>query len=140
MTHCKGEFCRVRDICAHHLTFNKTLTEMVDWSTEGSGSASELGVESTPYCGPHSEPPYAKFESGVAFAAEDSAYQKEYTSAFDLTESQPCSIEIVNCNRITVGLKDFDVDMDLPPDYFTQIDKIIINGITFNRERSKDNA
>ena len=106
MTHCIGEFCHVRDICAHHITLRETLTEMVDWSTEGSGSASESGVEFTPYCGPHSEPPYAKFESGIAFATEDSTYQKEYTSAFTfgLTEPQPCSIEIVNCNRITVGL------------------------------------
>lgn len=27
-----------------------------------------------------------------------------------------------------------------PPDYFAQVDKIVINGITFNRERGEDNA
>lgn len=121
-------------------TREDTLKALTGSTDDYTPPASESGVKSTPHCGPHSEPPYAKFESGIAFATEDSAYQKEYTSAFGLTEPQPCSIEIVNCNRITVGLKDFDVDVDLLPDYFAQIDKIIINGITFNRERSKDNA
>lgn len=137
MTYCKGKFCHMSDLCAHHIAPNETLINMVDWSVEGSGSASELGTESTPYCGPHSEPPYAKFESGIAFDTEDVDYKREYTSAFTPTEPQPCSIEIVNCNHISVGLKDFGVDVDLPPDYFAQIDKIIINGIAFNRERGK---
>jgi hypothetical protein len=118
------------------MTLNKTLTDMVDWSIEGSGSASESGVESTSYCGPHSEPPYARFEAGIAFDIENAVYRKEYSSAFSLIEPQPQTMEITNCERITVGLKDLEVNFELPLDYIDQLDKIIINGVVFNRERS----
>lgn len=139
MTHCRGEFCPVRDVCTNNRIFNSTLTQTVDWSIEGYGSIDNLGSNFTPYCGPYSDPPYARFQDGnYGVVVTEDAFK--CNSAFGITEPQPCSIEIVNCNRITVGLKDFDVDVDLLPDYFAQIDKIIINGITFNRERSKDNA
>jgi hypothetical protein len=132
MTHCKGEFCPVRDVCTNNRVFNSTLTQTVDWSVEGCGSIDNLGSNFTPYCGPYSNPPYARFQ-GDDYTIGHADYTHEYGSAFGLTEPQPCSIEIVNCNRITVGLKDFDVDVDLLPDYFVQIDKITINGITFVR-------
>ena len=133
MIHCKGEFCPVRDVCTNNQVFNSTSTQIVDWSLEGNGSATKDSVNFTPYCGPHSNPPYAKFQ-GDDYAIGRTDYIFKSNSAIGLTELQPCSIEIVNCNRITVGLKDLDVDVDLLPDYFAQVDKITINGITFVRD------
>ena len=132
MIHCRGEFCPVRDVCTNNQVFNSTSVQIVDWSIEGSESANEDGINFTPYCGPHSNPPYAKFQ-GDDYAIGRTDYPFESNNAIGLTEPQPCSIEIVNCNRITVGLKDLDVDIDLLPDYFAQVDKITINGITFIR-------
>ena len=132
MIHCKGEFCPVRDVCINNQVFNSTSTQIVDWSLEGSGSAIKDSVNFTPYCGPNSIPPYAKFQ-GEDYAIGHTDYTFESNRVIGLIEPQPRSIEIVNCNRITVGLKDLDVDVDLLPDYFAQVDKITINGITFIR-------
>lgn len=47
-----GWICPVRDVCSNNQVLNSTLTEVVDWSLEGSGSATKDGVDFTPTADP----------------------------------------------------------------------------------------
>ena len=131
--YCIGANCDKAGECEHHYT-KANFATIMDWSTYGSGALSTIGNSVCYACGPHSDPPYAKFEP---LDPGHFCIKADNSIGHGICWPQWSTIEISNCREISLKLDSAGIETKVPLEYVDQVQEIVINGNRFIRVEPK---